>query len=224
MARLILQPIEESSRNYFGKLLSSADAKPPKEAVLKARTNLHTLLRSCILLSVCVVAVGPTIAPLLLKIVAGSRWTSSGAGHVLATYCYYIPLLAINGLTEAFVSSVATESEVIRQSVWMLAFSAGFGGAAYIFLRVLDMGAEGLVWANTLNMVFRIIWSTAFISSYLKRNGTRLDSGNLLPRPVTIAAGVGTYAVMAQLETTFTGGIVDIIKSGLVAVVFAGVL
>lgn len=224
MARLILQPIEESSRNYFGKLLSSINGAPSKDLILKTRSNLYTLLRAYILLSVCVLAVGPTIAPLLLKIVAGSRWTSSGAGHVLATYCYYIPLLAINGLTEAFVSSVATEAEVNRQSIWMLAFSAGFGGAAFVFLRVLDMGAEGLVWANILNMVFRIIWSTAFISSYLRRNGTQLEIRVLMPHPITIAAGVGTYAVMAQLETTFTGGILDFIKSGIVAGVFAVVL
>jgi oligosaccharide translocation protein RFT1 len=224
VARLVLQPIEESSRNYFGKLLSSVDGKPSKDVILKARTNLHTLLRSYVLLSVYVLAVGPTIAPLLLKIVAGSRWTSSGAGDVLARYCYYIPLLAINGLTEAFVSSVATEAEVNRQSMWMLAFSAGFGGAAFIFLRVLNMGAEGLVWANILNMVFRIIWSSTFISTYLKRNATRLEIGSLTPRPMTIAATVGTYAVMTQVETTFTGSLLDIIKSGFIAVSFVIVL
>ena len=220
MARLILQPIEESSRNYFGKLLSSSNGTPPKAIIEKARNNLQSLLRAYVLLSVCVLAVGPTIAPLLLKIVAGSRWTSSGAGHVLATYCYYIPLLAINGLTEAFVSSVATEKEVNRQSAWMLAFSAGFGGAAFFFLRFLDLGAEGLVWANVLNMVLRIVWSTGFISSYMGRNGTKLEFGSLLPKSLTVAAGVGTAAVIRQMETTFTGGIADILKTGVVAGTF----
>lgn len=166
-------------------------------------------------------SVGPTLAPLLLKIVAGSRWTTSGAGDVLATYCYYIPLLAINGLTEAFVSSVATEQEVNRQSMWMLAFSAGFGGAAFLFLRILDMGAEGLVWANVLNMVFRIMWSTAFISSYLKRNGTKLEYGTLLPKPLTIGVAAVTAAAVRQLETMFfTGGISDIFMAGSTAGMF----
>jgi oligosaccharide translocation protein RFT1 len=221
IARLFLQPIEESSRNYFGKLLSSDDGKPSKKLILTARENLNTLLRAYILLSVCVVAVGPTIAPLLLNIVAGSAWKSSGAGQALATYCYYIPLLAINGLTEAFVSSVATKSEVNRQSVWMLAFSAGFGGAAFIFLRVLQWGAEGLVWANTLNMVFRIIWSSAFIASYLKKNGTQLETSTLMPQILTITAGVVTYGIMTQVEKGFTGGLSDFVKSGTIAAVFA---
>jgi oligosaccharide translocation protein RFT1 len=220
VARLILQPIEESSRNYFGKLLSSSGSTPSKLIIEKARNNLQALLRAYVLLSVCILAVGPTIAPILLQIVAGSRWTSSGAGHVLATYCYYIPLLAINGLTEAFVSSVATEKEVNRQSAWMLAFSAGFGGAAFFFLKFLDLGAEGLVWANVLNMMFRVVWSTVFISSYMKRNGTRLELGTLLPKPLTLAAGVGTAAVVRQMETMFTGGIADLLKTGVVAGVF----
>jgi oligosaccharide translocation protein RFT1 len=224
VARLVLQPVEESSRNYFGKLLSAVSSDPSKDLIIKARNNLHTLLRSYVLLSVCILSVGPTIAPLLLKIVAGSRWKDSGAGDVLATYCYYVPLLAINGLTEAFVSSVATKSEVNRQSVWMLAFSAGFASAAYFFLSVLQLGAKGLVWANVLNMFFRIIWSSAFIQAYLKRNETSLEIRSLIPRPITIAAGVGTYAVLAQLASTFTGGIIDILKSGIVAVVFVIVL
>lgn len=224
VARLVFQPIEESSRNYFGKLLSSADGDPPKDHVTKAWKNLQTLLKAYMLLSVCVLAIGPTIAPLLLKLVAGSAWIESGAGHVLARYCIYIPLLAINGLTEAFVSSVATESEVNHQSIWMLAFSAGFAGAAYFFLGVLDLGAEGLVWANTLNMAFRIIWSTVFIASYMKRHNTQLEFTAILPQPMTIAAGVGAKAVLARVESTFTGSIMDIIKGGAVAGVLAIVL
>jgi oligosaccharide translocation protein RFT1 len=35
-----------------------------------------------------------------------------------------------------------------------------------------------------------------------------------------VTAGVGTYAVLAQMAKTFTGGIRDILKSGVVAAVF----
>ncbi|TVY82714.1 Oligosaccharide translocation protein RFT1 [Lachnellula suecica] len=224
LARLILQPIEESSRNKFGKLLSTVDGAPSKANIGEARKDLLMLLRSYALLSVCILSVGPTVAPLLLKIVAGSRWTTSGAGDVLATYCYYIPLLAFNGLTEAFVSSVATESEVNRQSVWMLAFSAGFAGSAFLFLRVLEMGAKGLVWANVLNMTFRVIWSTAFITSYLKRHGSSFAFSEIAPTPLTLASGLGTYAILLQTATTFTGGFTDLIKSGAVAGVFVIIL
>ncbi|RAL59408.1 hypothetical protein DID88_006896 [Monilinia fructigena] len=220
IARLVLQPIEEMSRNYFGKLLSVVDGKPTKEAIEKASTDLHRLLRTYFIFSVTVVAVGPTVAPLLLNFIAGPRWQSSGAGNVLAVYCYYIPLLALNGVCEAFVAVVATEVEVYRQSLWMTAFSAGFGGAAYLFLRVLDLGAEGLVLANMANMLLRIIWCGHFILAYCRRHGASFKVLDLLPRASTMSLGAVTYAVLAQIRMTFTDGLVDIIKSGLVAVIF----
>lgn len=224
VARLLLQPLEEISRNLFGKLLSSGDGAVTKESVLEARSILIMLLRSYVLLSVCIVSIGPTAAPLLLKIVAGSRWVDSGAGKVLATYCYYIPCLAINGLAEAFVSSAASESEVNRQTVWMFGFSAGFAGAAFVSLRILELGAEGLVWANVMNMLFRIIWCSSFIQAYLKRYDTSLEIGALMPRPTTIAAGVSTYAILARAQSKFHGGVADYLRIGAVAAAFVIIL
>jgi oligosaccharide translocation protein RFT1 len=224
LARLILQPIEESSRNFFGRLLSTVDGKPPQSLVSKAEDNLTRLLKSYLIFSVAIISVGPTIAPMLLKIVAGSRWSNSGAGDVLATYCFYIPFLAVNGITEAFVSSVATESEVYRQSVWMLAFSAGFASAAYVLLGLLHLGARGLVWANVLNMTFRILWSTAFIQTFLRRNGSQLKFTELLPSPLTLAASAGTYSILTRVTLASEGTLPDFIKISLVLVVYVIIL
>jgi len=220
IARMVFQPIEESSRNYFGKLLSTVDGKPSKAVMESGSRNLHSLLRFYVLVSVSAISVGPTIAPLLLNLVAGSRWTSAGAGKVLAKYCYYIPLLAVNGVTEAFISSIATESELNRQSVWMFAFSVGFAVAGYVFLRLFDMGAEGLVWANAINMALRILWSSSFINAYLTRNGSRFSMSAMMPQPATIAVGVSTAAILSKMQAKFTGGAIDIIESGMVAGAF----
>jgi oligosaccharide translocation protein RFT1 len=224
LARLILQPIEESSQNFFGRLLSTVDGIPAKSLVLKAQQNLARLLKLYMLLSIGIVSVGPAVVPLLLEIVAGPRWTSSGAGSVLATYCYYIPFLAVNGITEAFVSSVATKSEVYRQSLWMFAFSIGFACAAYVFLGVLHMGARGLVWANVLNMVFRIIWSTAFIQRYLTHNGTGLKFAELLPSPLTIGGSVVSYSILTRLGHESEGLLLNLTKAGSVVVLYVIIL
>jgi len=58
----------------------------------------------------------------------------------------------------------------------------------------------------------------------LRRNGTELGIGELSPKPTTMAAGVLTFAILAQTEKTFTGGITDLIKSGAVALGFAIIL
>lgn len=199
MARLILQPIEEMSRNYFGKLLSAADNNSTK-VIIKVRKSLFQLFYSYLIFSIFVVSLGPTAAPFVLKIIVGPRWSETGAGKVLAFYCYYIPLLAINGLAEAFVSSAATESEIHHQTAWMFVFSIAFSGAAFLFLKVYQIGALGIVVANSINMIFRITWAIFFIKSYLWRWQVNMKLESLIPRPITIAAGIAVSAILPQLE------------------------
>ncbi|RYP05882.1 hypothetical protein DL765_009692 [Monosporascus sp. GIB2] len=216
LARLVFQPIEESSRNYFSKLLStdtstatdSADSaheasktsssSTPSAAVVKARDNLRALLRFYVLLGILVVSVGPYAAPLLVQIVAGSRWSASGAGGVLARYCLYIPLLAINGVAEAFVSSVAAKEQIHRQSLWMGLFSVAFGVAGFAALRVLGLGAAGLVYANAVNMLCRIAWSAAFVSRYFAGRGVEFAWGAVVPDGAALYVA-GTAALWATL-------------------------
>lgn len=253
-ARLVFQPIEESSRSYFSRLLSSTSSTsangstgtttqepgpcekphsdddqappqqapqsfPPPGALAQASENLTSLLRIYTLISLPLLALGPTAAPLVLSLVAGPQWTSSGAGTALAAYVYYIPFLAINGLTEAFVASVATEAQVHRQSAWMTAFSLVFAAAGYIFMRVLDWGAVGLVWANGINMGCRIVWAVWFIRGYFanatartagsnKQAGTGAavaasvwDPAQVLPSPMAVAAAAVASQVVRRVVT-----------------------
>ncbi|KAI1495972.1 Rft-1-domain-containing protein [Biscogniauxia marginata] len=197
LARLVFQPIEESSRNYFSKLLSS-NGQGTTQAIHRAKIDLQCLVKFYILLSIVIIAIGPYAAPLMVQIIAGSRWSASGAGSVLAQYCLYIPLLAINGVAEAFVSSVATESEVHRQSLWMGAFSLAFGLAGFITLHVLDLGAAGLVYANAINMLCRIIWSGAFILQYFRNKGVELGWDGIMPNGLPLHI-LGTAVLWSAL-------------------------
>lgn len=178
IARMLFQPIEESSRNLFAKLCSpvpDVDAKATgkaesektsKENRNQAKNVLHDILKFYSLISLFAVLLGPTLAPILLRLVAGNRWADTGAGETLAVYCYYIPLLAINGVTEAFIAAVATNAELGAQSAVMTGIFVAFAGAIYYFLRILGWGAFGLVTANCLNMLLRCVWNFRFIKNY----------------------------------------------------------
>lgn len=210
LARMLFQPIEEASRNLFAKLLStttpaaasSADPAPKVEPenVKSAVNILTTILKLYTLLSLILLALAPPFAPLLLSLLLGSRWGGGGeAGAVLSAYCYYIPLLAINGVTEAFVQSVATKRELAKQSAWMGLFSGLFAGTGWVFLGFLGWGAKGLVVANSVGMVLRVLWSIVFIGGYFARNSpptgsNSWDAGRALPSPILVAAAVGVGA------------------------------
>lgn len=251
-ARLVFQPVEESSRNYYSRLLSSdgepsppaekqtaekdtstsgqGGPRPSKTALSQASENLTTLLRFYTFAAVPLLALGPTAAPLVLSLIAGPRWTASGAGEALAAYVYYIPLLAINGLAEGFVASVATESQVHLQSAWMTAFSVLFGVSGYVFLSVLDWGAVGLVWANGINMAGRIAWAVWFIRRYFAQRGARWEVTALLPSPLAVlAAAVASQVARRAVNSEAAGAGVkavlgELVKVAGTAVPFVGVL
>ncbi|KAF2244553.1 Rft-1-domain-containing protein [Trematosphaeria pertusa] len=202
IARMLFQPIEESSRNLFAKLCADSrplsdlqaantteeDVKNQKQSLGQASKILTTILRLYSIISLFAVTFGPTLAPLLLSIVAGRKWSATSASEVLSTYCYYIPFLAINGVTEAFVAAVATNKELYTQSICMGVFFAFFAGSAWFFIGQLGWGGSGVVAANTVNMGLRITWNTWFIKGFFKRRGLEFSVWETLPSVTTLAS------------------------------------
>ena len=225
LARIIFQPIEESSRSLFGRLPASRTRTKDNPILFQAKTHLTTLLRLYLLLSLFATCLGPPLAPILLRVVAGSRWTHTEAPIVLATYCYYIPLLAINGILEAFVSVVATDPQITRQTAWKVAFFGAFAGTGFLVLRVFEMGARGLVVANAVTMGLRIWWSWDFVQTYLRSvgKGQGLRLADLMPSMGSVAMGVAARGTLIVMEPNARqeGGLGELVGCGLVAGVCA---
>jgi oligosaccharide translocation protein RFT1 len=229
LARLVFQPIEESSRSYFSRLLapSTVTTKETLSANLnQARNALQSLFKSYLLLSLVITTLGPAAAPRLLALVAGPRWAGSGAADCLAAYTWYVPLLALNGVAEAFVASVASEGEVHAQSAWMGIFSVVFAGAGFLLLRVLGWGAVGLVVANGVNMACRIVWCAVFIKRYFGKQGVGFDVNQVMPSPGAVLAGAVASQVVkravASAETPAGAreALVELVKLAAVALPF----
>lgn len=199
VARIIFQPVEESSRTLFASLLNPGEVSvPDPHSVNVAKTHLVDISRAYGLLSIIIFPLAPSLVPRLLHLLGGRRWTSIQVDRLLVVYCYYIPFLAFNGITEAFVSSAASPLELRKQTGWMGAFSASFILAAYIFLKICNMGAQGLVWANIVNMAVRTVWSYEFIDSYLRRHQNRLVLAELSPRLCTQFSGILATFIMVS--------------------------
>jgi oligosaccharide translocation protein RFT1 len=83
----------------------------------------------------------------------------------------------------------------------MSAFSVAFAASAYLFMRVFPLGAIGLVFANIVNMLCRIVWSASFIKVFFKRHGADFSLAELLPGG-TLAVAAASIGVMYQLDIT----------------------
>ncbi|KAH7064264.1 Rft protein-domain-containing protein [Paraphoma chrysanthemicola] len=202
IARMLFQPIEESSRNMFAKLCADPPAVPDTRPegdvnndsqgrnLSQASKVLTTILHLYTIISLFAVTLGPTLAPILLQLVAGKKWSATSASTVLSTYCYYIPFLAINGVTEAFVAAVATNKELYAQSVAMGIFFAFFASSAWFFIGQLEMGGSGVVLANTVNMALRIVWNTWFIKNFFGHRGSEFGLFEVLPSITSLAPAI----------------------------------
>lgn len=191
IARMLFRPIEDSARNLFADLcftpsnpiskdIKDQDNTQPQDTTKtnldpanlhQASQTLRTLLHAYTLLALLAIPLGPAAAPLLLQLIAGTRWSQTPAARVLGTYCYYIPLLALNGVSEAFVAATASGKELKRQSLWMGVFFVGFAGGAWVFVRILGWGAEGVVWANVLHMVLRVGFNLVYVRAWFGVRG-----------------------------------------------------
>ncbi|CAI6335195.1 unnamed protein product [Periconia digitata] len=236
VARMLFQPIEESSRNLFAKLCAdipplsstSSETHEDKEArtssLHQARNVLATTLHLYALLSVFALTLGPSLSPLLLSIVAGSRWSSTEASSVLSTYCYYIPFLAINGVTEAFVAAVATSTQLYTQSLSMGIFFALFAGSAWFFIAQLGWGGSGVVAANTVNMGLRIVWNLWFIKGWFGERAMKWQLTDTFPTITTVAvAPLVPYLIQIKPGMVYLerfGVLGELISAGLVAAPF----
>jgi oligosaccharide translocation protein RFT1 len=130
----------------------------------------------------------------------------------------------LNGVAEAFVASVAADADVHRQSAWMTGFSIVFATAGYVFLRVMDMGAVGLVFANIVNMLCRIMWCTCLIIKYFRTRGIDFELLDILPSPVAIVSAVVVSRFVSRVANVPAGEVLgmqqiltQLLKIGVVA-------
>ncbi|TCD70759.1 Oligosaccharide translocation protein rft1 [Steccherinum ochraceum] len=170
VARILFQPIEETSRVFFSKTLASG-ASIPQESLQTASSILSTILLLFTHLFLLLLTCAPPYLPLAVSILLPWRYHSTSAPSILQTYVYYIPMMAFNGVLEAFFASTATPSDLRVQSHWMLLFSLGFVGGAVVFSQYLGLGDAGLVWANIVNLFARAVYAWVFVRKYFKSKG-----------------------------------------------------
>ncbi|KAF9435683.1 Oligosaccharide translocation protein rft1 [Entomortierella beljakovae] len=234
IARILFQPMEEISRTLFSKLLSdiipastqSSTSETKSEAsvnthnlteaqrgnLVLSRNLLLTIMKFHILLGSVFIAFGTHYTATLIDLVVGRYWSQTFAPAVLSLYCWYVPIMGINGITEAVVQAVASEKELGILSYWMVGFSAIFCGTGAFLMGVMGLGAKGIVLANCVNLSVRIAWSMWFLSGYYGRYiPVESNQGkhsrfsfvpwqNIIPQPLVIAAFGAAYAITAASE------------------------
>ena len=90
------------------------DARLP--ALAHASNVLLSILSVQVIVSLLLVSLGPPYMTILLHLLLPARYLSTNAPKLLVAWIWYIPVLAFNGVLEAFMASVSTSVDLSRQS------------------------------------------------------------------------------------------------------------
>jgi len=181
VARFFFQPIEEASFAEFSELLkpsSSSSASthtasptlPRKRSVtpaplLSAWKVLTSMLKLMLMIGLLFLTFGPPYSYSLITLLYGAKWSETAAASVLAHYCAYVSVMALNGVSEAFLFAVVQPQELQAYTHAMLPTSL-----LYLLscAALSPYGAKGLVWSNCLSMLCRMLWARRFALRSLK--------------------------------------------------------
>lgn len=167
---MIFQPIEESSRLVFSRELGSVESESTKgssyslTSLQKSQNLLSSLFKLHFLLSLFFLTFGPPLSFPLLYFIAGSKWSSTSAPSILEAYCYYLPIMGLNGIVEAFLQATANKKDLAFYSKILIFASLVFGFSLFGFNRcgTSILGLEEthpkevfLVWSSSISLAIR---------------------------------------------------------------------
>ena len=189
-SRLLLQPLEENARLLFSRqnstLMLSSEAKvgaAERKDAAKVRQIDSSIKRSLDALNLMYVSVlrlvlyvgllfacvASNYTSVLLRILAGRTWGGNpDASQSLSAFCVYTALLALNGMSEAFVYGVAAQGRDVGE-IGLVHATVGVAFAATAPALVGQLGTIGLIWANCAAMALRSMYSLHFAARYFQR-------------------------------------------------------
>ncbi len=161
LVRSLFLPLEEVACTYFSRLLAKGNEKRAEAAEVLA-VVLHLLL----LVSLCIVSLGPPLAYFALDLLYGVRVAATAGPDILRAYCVYVSLLGLNGVTEAFVRATISPGQQYRLNALLVVFSSVYVVACFVLMQS-SLGSVGLVYANCISMALRLAYSLYFIRGHL---------------------------------------------------------
>ncbi len=222
-SRLLFQPLEENGRLLFSNkhafiMKTRQDKKDVNILLEDLEWTYCTVVKLSVYIGLVFAAFAYNYTSILLRLLAGARWGSNAEAAVaLSAFCVYTALMALNGMTEAFLYGVAESG----QEVGSLALAHGFVGFVFYivapFLVLQDMfglgGTVGLVTANGLCMALRSMYSLHFAHTYFSRyrdhqsKWSRLQFMEmLLPKIPVIFSFLASFLITNQSRLFFIEG------------------
>lgn len=153
-ARLIFKPIEDTAYRSFSETISRQ--KSSQKERIKSLALRQKLLRIAFILGLTIFIFGYNYSQLALIIYNRRILGQSLALSLMRWLCFYDLVIAINGITEAFSLAAMPRHKIDQSIPWLVMISFIYILSGIVLVTLI--GASGLILANILNMLFRIVY------------------------------------------------------------------
>ncbi|KAM9969759.1 hypothetical protein ACTFIR_001595 [Dictyostelium discoideum] len=204
IVRFLFLPIEETCFLMFPKLFPTINNNNNNNNKKNQENNnnnddfknganvLIVIMKFLILVSLVFTCFGPGFSHLLLNLLYNNKFRDTNAGVLLGFYCIYVGFLAINGVSESFVHSVAKEDQ-LKTVNWVLII-IGFIYLLFTLIFCKLFQNIGIILANCLNMLLRIIYSIYFMKSFFK-NIKDIKLSNMIPNKMVLLSFIISFII-----------------------------
>ena len=194
IARLIFAPIEAS---VFSLCASNKENFPMDTFCIATRLVVTIGLFAC--------AFGPSIAPPVLEIVYSKRWSGDDSKNALTAFCRIMPLMALNGVTEAFANARLSSSALMKYNLLLSCVSVVYFGLIFYFSSIY--GTTGAILSNGVNMTLRAIMAITVIT---KEQGFHME---LFPNVINIILFVAISFTAVSLRIRYAFALIFVMAA-----------
>jgi oligosaccharide translocation protein RFT1 len=210
IVRLVFQPIEEIGAAEFKKLMGSEGENVEAEEIKRRRKDtsriLFDLIRFVMFIGLIAICFGPPFSFTVIHLLYGSEWSSTSAPMVLGFYCVYILLMALNGVSEGFVTSTLSASGLQRYNFLLFGFAIIYFSSIALFVHLNLSAGLVFVFSHCVNMLIRTLYNFYYIANKLEINMAILQS---LPSTsvlislviATVISWMSEYSVIGDRES-----------------------
>ncbi|KJH44773.1 Rft protein [Dictyocaulus viviparus] len=197
VARIVLAPIEEMCFAYFSNAIhqNSKVFDRSTDTYDSLVNNFTTILHVTSVVGLVISVFGLPYSPLAVSVYGGNLLYDNGGATLLSLYCVYLSIMAVNGITECFAMASMNNSQVLSHGGFL--FISAFAHVCLSSILCSYFNAAGFIIANSVNMLFRIVYSWRHISSFL--GDKRPSITNILPTTSTFV-----FLVFSLMATLFT--------------------
>ena len=104
---------------------------------------------------------GPFYARAFVNLVLGPRWYSEDIINTISSFCFYILIMGLNGVSEAFCQSVVLKRHMYILTIGLCCGSIIFAVSASAFID--SMGTTGIVLSIAASMFVRLLFNLSYI-------------------------------------------------------------